>query len=689
MAKPNTTSWAYLSPQAVMMLMLVAGVIMLAAVVPAPELGHLMLIMGFVASLLQTCTAMMPPAIADASRRAYAASILQWVSMVLVGGAFILLLYGFITSDFSIALVSRHSHSLKPMIYKISGTWGNHEGSLLLWVLILVVFGGIFAATSRRIAPSFKAITLSVQAAVTTAFLGFSLFTSNPFERLSPAPLEGRGLNPVLQDIGLALHPPMLYIGYVGLSMAFSIAVAGMITGRIDRDWARIIRPWVLSAWAALTAGIALGSWWAYYELGWGGWWFWDPVENASLMPWLVATGLVHSVIAVQKRERLKTWAVLLAVLSFSLSLVGTFIVRSGLLTSVHSFASDPTRGVFILVILLLVIGIPLMLFAWRATIFETPQDAALASRDTALVINNIILVIAAAIVVIGTFYPLGLEVLTGARITVGPPYFDASFNPIMALALVGMVIGPMLVWRRGWRPGTRLVLTAGIVGAICTAAIGCWLTGIMTPAAIAGLALLGWLGVGITADIARTLKTQSLTTLGLAPWGVWLGHLGMAIFVLGAMGDGLARSETNIRMHPGGIATLDDRQYRLLSITEEQGPNYTSLVATLQLEHLNGQIITTLRPEKRFYPAERQTTTEAAIRTMPSGDDYAVLGDGDDTRGYSFRLYHKPLVGWIWGGAIIMAFGGILAAIGVARTPVTRDMPAHKEHSDKGGLNG
>ena len=666
MIVPSSQANTAFNPAPRTQLVVIGSVIAIAATLfPTPELGHFMLIMAFTISLFQTLIPFAPLG----QRRLPAIISLQLAAMALVAGSFAILLHGFITSDFSIALVSRHSHSLKPMIYKISGTWGNHEGSLLLWVLILVVFGGLFALTAKKITPFLATTTLAVQGAVSTAFIGFSLFTSNPFERLSPAPLEGRGLNPVLQDIGLALHPPMLYLGYVGLSMAFSIAVAGMITGRIDKDWGRLIRPWVLAAWSALTVGIALGSWWAYYELGWGGWWFWDPVENASLMPWLAATALMHSVIAVQKRDRLKTWAVLLAVLAFSLSLVGTFIVRSGLLTSVHSFASDPTRGVFILIILALVIGLPLMLFAFRAAIFETPQDADLASRDTALVINNLILVIAAAIVLIGTFYPLGLEVISGARITVGPPYFDASFNPVMAFALIGMVIGPMLVWRRGWRPGTRNILITALIGGLVAIAGGIMLTGVYSQAAIAGLALLGWLAAGITADIARTLKNNSIKTLGLVPWGVWLGHLGMAIFVLGAMGDGLARDEVNIRLMPGEVAPLTDRQYRLISIDQIPGPNYTALTATLRLEDKGGSTIATLRPEKRFYPAERQTTTEAAIRTLPTGDDYAVLGDGDDTRGYSFRLYHKPLVAWIWGGAIIMALGGILAGWGVSRS--------------------
>jgi cytochrome c-type biogenesis protein CcmF len=656
-----------LTPARIAALVLAAGLALVGVVLPLPEFGHLMLIMAFAASLLQAAIPFLP---AGARHLRYAAG-LQIAAMVLVAGSFVSLLCGFIASDFSIALVSRHSHSLKPMIYKISGTWGNHEGSLLLWVLILTLFGGIFAMTSGRLRHGFAIMALAVQGAISSAFIAFSLFTSNPFARLDPAPLEGRGLNPVLQDIGLALHPPMLYLGYVGLSLAFSLAVAGMITGQIDRDWGRLTRPWVLAAWSALTAGIALGSWWAYYELGWGGWWFWDPVENASLMPWLAATALLHSVIAVQKRERLKTWAILLAVLAFSLSLVGTFIVRSGLLTSVHSFASDPTRGVFILAILALVIGLPLALYAWRAAIFESPHDARLASRDTALVVNNLILVIATAIVLIGTFYPLGLEVVTGARITVGPPYFEASFNPVMAIALTGMVIGPMLVWVGGWRPGMRQTLMAAGAGAVVAIAAGIMITGSASPATVAGFALLGWLGTGIAADMVRVLRRDGFRAAGLGPWGQWLGHFGMAVFLLGALGDGIGRDEINIRLGPAGVADLDDRRYRLINVIEEEGPNFTALIATLRLEDFTGRKIATLRPEKRFYPAERQTTTEAAIRTLPSGDDYAVLGDGDQITGYSFRLYHKPLVVWIWGGAALMALGGILAAYGVSRSPL------------------
>ena len=635
------------------------------------ELGHFALILALVLSVMQSAVPLAP---VKTGLRSMAPS-LQIAVMGLVFFAFACLTYSFITSDFSISLVAQHSHSAKPMIYKVSGTWGNHEGSLFLWIVILVLFGGLFALTSKQVDATLRLLTLAVQGVVTTAFLSFSIFTSNPFERLASPPLEGRGLNPILQDVGLALHPPMLYLGYVGLSLAFSLAVAGLLKGQVDRYWARLARPWILSAWSALTAGIALGSWWAYYELGWGGWWFWDPVENASLMPWLAATALMHSVIVVEKREQLKSWTILLAIMAFSLSLVGTFIVRSGLLTSVHSFASDPSRGVFILVILLIAIGIPLLLYAWRGPQLASGSDSALLSRDTALIFNNMILVIATAIVLVGTFYPLGLELFSGMRITVGPPYFDATFNPLMALGLIGMVLGPVVAWRKGVVPRARQVILAGAGGALFAAIIGSAIIAEVSAAAIAGLGLFGWLFVGMLADMQRHIKwhlsgrLSRLRTLGLAIWGMWLGHLGMALFLMGALGDGLAREEVIVRAMPDDIIALDDRRYRFISITQNQGPNYGTLTANLQLETVAGAPLAMLRPEKRFYPAEGQTTTEAAIRARLSGDDYVVLGDGDDAIGYSLRLYHKPLVSWIWGGALVMALGGIMAFAG--RRPI------------------
>ena len=591
--------------------------------------------------------------------------------------SFVALVSAFLASDFSVALVASHSHSAKPWIYKFSGTWGNHEGSLHLWIVILALFAALLAMGGRGMATGLKIRTLAVQALTSASFLAFCLFTSNPFARLDPPPVDGRGLNPILQDPGLALHPPTLYLGYVGLSMAFSFAVAGLIEGRIDRDWARHMRPWVTAAWCALTAGIALGSWWAYYELGWGGWWFWDPVENASLMPWLAATALLHSTIVVEQRGALKSWTVLLAILAFSLSLVGTFIVRSGLLTSVHSFASDPARGVFILGILLFAVGIPLLLFAIRGPQITSRSDFALISREGALILNNFLLTSATIVVLVGTFYPLALEMVTGARITVGPPYFDATFNPIMGVLVAAMGVGPLLAWRRGTIAGMRkIMLMAGATMLVlllpvvmASAAFG----SSISIAGMAGLALLFWLGAGILADIIYRLKPGKAGIAARASQlptpliGMWIAHFGMVIFLAGALGNGLFATEVVVRATPGDSVDVAGRQMTLRAVEARQGPNYVTETAVIDVRE-DGRLLAVMTPEKRFYTAERQTTTEAAIRPRFGGDDYAVLGDGTDATGYTLRLYRKPLVSWIWAGAGLMAIGGAVAAIGRVR---------------------
>ena len=633
------------------------------------ELGHFALIMAFVMSVAVSVLPFIGLRRGTSPFAALAAPA-TLAMMMAVCAAFAALLHAFITSDFSVALVASHSHSTKPLIYKISGTWGNHEGSLLLWILILALFGGALAAGGRRMDVGLKVRTLAVQAMVTAGFLAFCLFTSNPFERLESAPLDGRGLNPILQDPGLALHPPTLYIGYVGLSMAFAFAVAGLIEGRIDRDWARHVRPWVSAAWCALTAGIALGSWWAYYELGWGGWWFWDPVENASLMPWLAATALLHSTIVVEQRGTLKSWTVLLAILAFSLSLVGTFIVRSGLLTSVHSFASDPARGVFILAILLAAVGVPLMLFALRGPQLASRGDFDVLSRESGLILNNFLLTAATVVVLVGTFYPLALEMVSGARITVGPPYFDATFNPIMGALVAAMAFGPVMAWRRGTIPSTRLVAIAAAVGALLLAAGVGIAAGGIGVAGLAGLALLGWLALGITADISHRLKpwkdglARRATALPAPVWGMWTAHAGMVVFLIGALGSGLFQTEVVVRATPGQAIDVAGKTMIFRGVEKRQGPNYVTETAILELRD-GTDILAFMTPEKRFYNAERQTTTEAAIRPRLSGDDYAVLGDGDATAGYTLRLYRKPFVSWIWGGAALMAIGGGIAAFG------------------------
>ena len=640
------------------------------------EIGHFALILAFALSL---CTAVLPLVGLNRSLPSFVA-LAAPATLVMAGAiliSFAALVTAFITSDFSVALVASHSHSSKPMIYKISGTWGNHEGSLLLWIVILAVFAGLLALGGRTMDAGLKVRTLAVQAMITAGFLAFCLFTSNPFARLSPPPLDGRGLNPILQDPGLALHPPMLYIGYVGLSMAFSFAVAGLIEGRINRDWARHIRPWVSAAWCALTAGIALGSWWAYYELGWGGWWFWDPVENASLMPWLAATALLHSAIVVEQRGGLKSWTVLLAILAFSLSLVGTFIVRSGLLTSVHSFASDPARGVFILGILLAAVGVPLLLFAFRGPQLSSRNDTALVSRESGLILNNFLLTSATVVVLIGTFYPLALEMVNGARITVGPPYFDATFNPIMAILVAAMALGPMMAWRRGTLPAMSRVAWVAAIGAGAAGLAGLAFTTGVGIAGIAGLALLGWLGLAIAADIGGRIKPwkagmgQRAAALPMTIWGMWTAHAGMVVFLIGALGNGLFATEVITRALPGDQIEVGSQMMKLRAVEERQGPNYVTETAVIELWNGN-QMIALMTPEKRFYPAERQTTTEAAIRPRISGDDYAVLGDGDAETGYTLRLYRKPFVSWIWGGATLMAVGGGIAALGRRRRTIS-----------------
>ena len=648
------------------------------------EFGHFALISAFGLSLIQSVV----PLIGTARHNMQlmlvgpAAAISAAVACVIAFGA---LVTSFIRSDFSVALVANHSHSAKPLIYKISGTWGNHEGSLLLWILILVIYGAVLAMSGRTMPALLKARILAVQGMITSGFLAFSLLTSNPFTRLANAPIDGKGLNPILQDPGLAIHPPMLYLGYVGLSIAFAFAVAGLIGGDVDRLWAKWMRPWIMAAWCALTLGIALGSWWAYYELGWGGWWFWDPVENASLMPWLAATALLHSAIVVEKRGQLKSWTVLLAILAFSLSLVGTFIVRSGLLTSVHSFASDPARGVFILGILLVAVGIPLLLYAWRGPQLMSVADFNLKSREGALIANNLLLVVATAIVLLGTFYPLGLEMITGARITVGPPYFDATFNPVMGILVVIMVIGPVMAWRRSTTPRAKTTLLTASISAIVAGIIGVAMVKDIAIGAIGAIMLIAWLSIGIAADIWTQLKPLRRAEFA-ARWqrlptevvGMWIAHFGIVVFLLGATGDGLFRSEQVVRAKPGEVVTIAGRDVTLVRVFERQGPNFQALTAELEYKDAaSGKIIARLTPEKRVYTAEQQTTTEAAIRPRLGGDDYAVLGDGDDRIGYSLRLYYKPLISWIWGGGVLMATGGFIAMIGRRRQyAVTAPLP-------------
>ena len=631
-----------------------------------PEIGHFALALALAAAIIQATVPMIGAARRDTAWMSVSGSAAR-VQFLLIAVSFACLTQAFVVSDFSVAVVVKNSHTLKPMLYKISGVWGNHEGSMLLWVLILAVFGLMVAEFGRNLPPTLKARALAVQGIIGIGFLAFILFTSNPFERLHPAPFEGQGLNPLLQDPGLAFHPPFLYLGYVGFSMAFSFAVAALIEGRVDPAWARWVRPWTLVAWCALTIGIALGSWWAYYELGWGGWWFWDPVENASFMPWLVGTALLHSAIVVEKRDTLKSWTILLAILAFGLSLLGTFLVRSGVLTSVHSFASDPERGVFILGLLVIIIGGALVLYAVRAPSLKGGGLFAPISREGALVLNNLLLATAAAVVFLGTLYPLFLDAFGGGRISVGAPFFNATFVPIMTPLLIACVIGAMLGWKRGDVPGVLARLKAAI-GITAIVGFGAWYLAEGGGALAAfGLALAAWLitgslvGLGEKIGLFRVSPRETLRrTINLprSVWGMTAAHAGLGIIVAGITASSAWRVERIQLMRPGEMVEIAGSTVTFDGVQRVQGPNYVAERGAFTVR--NGEkFVVRLTPEKRSYPAERSQTTEAAIHTTWLADLYVVLGEQTDSGAWSTRIYHNPLVPWIWAGAIVMALGG------------------------------
>ncbi|MEM1383253.1 MAG: heme lyase CcmF/NrfE family subunit [Pseudomonadota bacterium] len=656
------------------------------------ELGHLALILAFAVSLVQMSVPLVGAerGWSDWMRAAAPAAL---VSFLLIGFSFAALTHAFVTSDFSVRLVAAHSHSLKPMLYKITGVWGNHEGSMLLWVLILTLFGAMVAAFGQSLPLGLKARALAVQAMIGVAFIAFILFTSNPFERLIPAPPDGRDLNPLLQDPGLAFHPPFLYLGYVGLSMAFSFAVAALIEGRVDAAWARWVRPWTLAAWVALTFGIALGSYWAYYELGWGGWWFWDPVENASFMPWLVAAALLHSAIVVEKRASLKVWTILLAILAFSLSLVGTFIVRSGVLTSVHAFATDPERGVFILAILGVAVLGSLTLFAWRAPSMTSEGVFQPVSREGALVLNNLLLAVAAAVVFVGTLAPLVREFVDGAKISVGPPFFDLAFTPFMVMLFIALPVGALLPWKRGdaGRVMASLWWAAAVALAIGGVAWGFQSgTALLAPV---GLALAAWLILGALVELweragirRRGLAEggRRLLRLPRADWGKALAHSGLGLTVLGIAGVTAWESEDIRLARPGDAIPIGG--YELVfegvrhvplgapfalegcgpgqeaSLKSGDGRNFHADVGLFTLRS-GGEAVSRLCAEKRFYPVQQMPTTEAAIDASLLRDVYVTLGDrqeGGDA--WAVRSYVKPLANWIWLGALVMGLGGIVS---------------------------
>ena len=582
--------------------------------------------------------------------------------------SFLTLIYAFLVSDFSVDLVSKFSHSSKPLIYKISGTWANHEGSLLLWILILTFFSAI--SSSLKLPERFHSLLSSVQGLLNTLFLSLCIFTSNPFYRSTLIPNDGLGLNPILQDLLLAFHPPVLYIGYVGLSVSFSYAIAALINGEIDRKWAALIRPWIILSWVALTLGITLGSYWAYYELGWGGWWFWDPVENAALMPWLLATALLHSVIVLEMRNELKAWTILLCILGFSFSLLGTFIVRSGVITSVHSFASDPERGLVILTILFLATVIPLCIFALKASLFHKKTEINFFAKEMTLIVNNFILVVSSFIILIGTMYPLFLEILNGSQITVGAPFFVASLSPFMISTLFFMGIGPLIYWKKNSLGHFIKIFRYPLLFTLLIFLF--FITFLNLPLMfIVSFSLSFWLIINIiylildnTNILTFFKKDSKIKSLSKYHLAVCVAHIGVSVFAIGAVSENYFNEEVIESVKPGEKISIGKNFLIFDGITQKMGPNYISEIGKLTLLNINGEFITQMFPEKRLFPIERQSTTEVAIHRKISGDLYAVLGDGDSSKGYTLRIYYKPLVSLIWMGALLMAVGGIFSLI-------------------------
>ncbi|PZQ16956.1 MAG: heme lyase NrfEFG subunit NrfE [Ancylobacter novellus] len=654
------------------------------------ETGHYALVLALALAILQSVLPLWGARVRDAALMGLA-SPLAVAQLGFVAVSFAALTHAYVTSDFSVLNVVENSHSMKPMIYKISGVWGNHEGSLLLWVLILVLFGALVAVFGRNLPQRLKADVLAVQAMISSAFLLFVLLTSNPFTRVVPAPIEGQDLNPLLQDPGLAIHPPLLYVGYVGFSMAFSFAVAALIEGKIDAAWARWVRPWTLVAWCFLTLGIAMGSYWAYYELGWGGFWFWDPVENASLMPWLSGTALLHSAVVMEKREALKVWTILLALLTFALSLLGTFLVRSGVLTSVHAFAVDPARGVAILIILTVFVGGSLALYALRAPVLKQGGIFAPVSREGALVVNNIFLTAATAAVFVGTLYPLALEAATGEKISVGPPFFNATFGPIMLPLMLVMPFGPLLAWKRGdaYRAAQGLMIAFGVA--------------IVATAIVAGFTIGGpWLapigiGLGLFAVVGAFAEVMERTKLfrakpadswarakGLpsSAWGGAFAHAGMGVTLIGVVAATAWSSEQVVALKPGETVSLSGFELTFDGLQARKGPNFTANVATLTVRE-GGAVVATVEPSRRIYQARKMDLAESGIATFGLSQLYAATAEARDDGATGFRLQYKPLVLLIWLGSVVMAIGGVLSLadrrlrVGAPRRAAARPTPA------------
>jgi len=636
-----------------------------------PELGHFALWIALgVAAVLGVV-----PMLGAARNRA------DWMALArpstrllfaLVAFAFVCLALSFVGNDFSVLYVATNSNRTLPLHYRIAAVWGGHEGSILLWLLMLTVWAFAVATFSRHLPEKVTARILAVMGLLSFGFLLFLLATSNPFDRLIPAAPEGRDLNPLLQDPGMVIHPPMLYMGYVGLSVAFSFAVAALIGGNLDATWARWTRPWTTAAWIFLTIGIALGSAWAYYELGWGGWWFWDPVENASFMPWLVATALIHSLAVTEKRNSFKNWTVLLAILAFSLSLLGTFLVRSGVLSSVHAFATDPRRGLFILAFLVLVIGSSLTLYAWRAPSVGLGARFGLLSRETLLLANNVLLVVACGAVLLGTLYPLALDAMNLGKISVGPPYFDTVFVPLLTPLVFLMGVGPMARWKNSELPDLAARLKWAAASAVVATLIVAWAKGGIGIVGATGLLMAFWIVASVATDLTERLRPAGGVRASIAHRarqipramvGMMIAHVGIAIFILGVTLVRTGEVERDVQMGPGETTTIGDIVFTFRGASDVRGPNYRAAQGEIEVTQ-NGRRLTTLRPEKRFYPASQTTLTEAAIDTGLTRDLYVSLGEPiANSPAWIVRVYVKPFVDWIWGGCLVMALGGLLAA--------------------------
>ena len=634
------------------------------------ELGHYALMLALGLALIQGSMPIVGTRSDDPALMSLAApaALAQFAFVALAFGS---LAICYVTSDFSVLNVYENSNSAMPLMYRLTSLWGNHEGSMMLWVFILALFGALVAAFGTNLPAKLKANALAVQAWIAAAFQLFILTTSNPFVRIADAPFEGRDLNPILQDPGLAFHPPLLYLGYVGFSISFSFAIAALLEGRIDAAWARWVRPWVLAAWMCLTLGIAGGSYWAYYELGWGGYWFWDPVENASLMPWLAGTALLHSAVVMEKRGALTVWTILLAILAFSLSLIGTFLVRSGVLTSVHTFANDPRRGIFILAILVVFIGGALALYAWRAPLLKQGGLFAPISREGALVFNNLFLTCACATVFVGTLYPLALEALTGDKISVGPPFFNATFGPLFVPLLLAMPFGPLLGWKRGDLLGAaQRLLAAAFVAAVAIAAGFALQHGgpVLAPFGV-GIAI--FVMAGALTDLAeRTMilripfgaAARRAAGLPRSAWGSAFAHFGIGVTLLGIVAVTAWGSERIAALKPG--ETIDVAHYRLTfdGLFNRAGPNYRDLVGHFTVRRTSGDLIGAMEPSRRTFPARNMATTEAALMTRGVSQLYLSLGDPNPDGAVPVRLYFKPQVLMIWLGAVIMFVGGSLS---------------------------